>query len=46
MIYVQLKKALYGTMQVALLFWELLSNTLINWGFTINLYDHCIAKKP
>jgi len=27
-LYVQLKKALYGTLQVALLFWKLLSTTL------------------
>ena len=28
MLYVQLKKALYGTLQAALLFWKLLSETL------------------
>jgi len=35
MIYVQLRKALYGTLQAALLFWKLLSNTLQEWGFMI-----------
>jgi len=33
MLYVQLKKALYGTLQAALLFWKLLSTTLQEWGF-------------
>ena len=32
MLYVKLKKALYGTLQAALLFWRLLSDTLIEWG--------------
>jgi len=45
MLYVKLKKALYGTLQAALLFWQLLSNTLIEWGFTINPYDQCMANK-
>jgi len=36
MLYVQLKKALYGTLQAALLFWKLLSQTLQEWGFTLN----------
>ena len=45
MIYVQLKKALYGTLQAALLFWRLLSNTLQEWGFHINEYDRCVANK-
>ena len=41
MLYVQLKKAL----QVTLLFWKLLSETLQEWGFTLNPYDKCIANK-
>jgi len=45
MLYVQLKKALYGTLQAALLFWKLLSETLQEWGFTLNPYDKCIANK-
>ena len=44
MLYVQLKKALYVTLKAALLFWELLSNTLTGWGFKINPYNHCIAN--
>ena len=38
-MYVKLKKALYGTLQAALLFWKNLTTTLIEWGFTINPYD-------
>jgi len=45
MLYVKLKKALYGTLQAALLFWRLLSNTLQEWGFKINEYDQCVANK-
>jgi len=40
MLYVQLKKS-----QVALLFWRLLSGTLVSWGFTINSYDQSMAIK-
>jgi len=45
MLYVKLKKALYGTLQAALLFWRLLSDTLIEWGFKLNEYDKCVANK-
>jgi len=45
MLYVQLKKALYGTLQAALLFWKLLSNICQEWGFKINDYDRCVANK-
>ena len=45
MLYVKLRKALYGTLQAALLFWELLSNTLIEWGFKVNDYDQCVVNK-
>eukprot|EP00957_Ditylum_brightwellii_P113528 8656010-Ditylum_brightwellii.AAC.1 len=31
-MYVHLKKALYGTMQAALLFWENLAGILQEWG--------------
>jgi hypothetical protein len=43
--YVELPKALYGTLRDALLFWKLLSSKLILWGFTINPYDWCVANK-
>jgi len=45
MLYVQLNKALYGTLQAALLFWRLLSSKLKEWGFIINPYDWCVANK-
>ena len=45
MLYVQLKKALYGTLQAVLLFWKLLSTTLQEWGFMINKYDQCVMNK-
>jgi hypothetical protein len=44
-MYVQLVKALYGTLRAALLFWRKLSETLTNQGFTINPYDQCVANK-
>jgi Reverse transcriptase (RNA-dependent DNA polymerase) len=44
-IYVMLKKALYGTLQAALLFWKDLSSKLIGWGYTLNPYDSCVANK-
>jgi len=45
MLYVKLKKALYGTLQAARLFLRLLSDTLIEWGFKLNEYDKCVANK-
>jgi hypothetical protein len=44
-IYVELIKALYGTLKAAKLFWLLLSGKLQEWGFTINSYDSCVANK-
>jgi hypothetical protein len=44
-LYVELLKALYGTMRAALLFWQLLSSKLESWGFVINPYDWCVANK-
>jgi hypothetical protein len=44
-IYVILTKALYGTLQAALLFWQNLSTQLKKWGFEINPYDFCVANK-
>jgi hypothetical protein len=35
-IYVKLKKALYGTLQNRLLFWKKLSKKLVEWRFEIN----------
>ena len=45
-IFVQLKNALYGTLKAALLFWQHLSNNLVQkWGFKLNPYDRCVANK-
>jgi hypothetical protein len=44
-MYVELLKALYGTLRAARLFWEKLSNKLIEWGFTRNAYDPCVCNK-
>ncbi|KAI2500335.1 Reverse transcriptase (RNA-dependent DNA polymerase) [Fragilaria crotonensis] len=44
-LYVQLTKALYGTLKAALLFWKRLSKQLIQWGFKLNPYDSCVANK-
>jgi hypothetical protein len=44
-IYVKLKKALYGTLQAALLFWKDLFGYLQEMGFKLNPYDQCIANK-
>eukprot|EP00980_Cylindrotheca_fusiformis_P025578 scaffold14118_cov91-Cylindrotheca_fusiformis.AAC.1 len=44
-IYTELDKALYGTLQAALLFWENLVNFLVNkHGFALNPYDRCVAN--
>jgi hypothetical protein len=46
-IYVKLQKALCGTLQAALLFWENLTEFLtVELGFTItNPYDSCVVNK-
>jgi hypothetical protein len=44
-MYVELLKALYGTMRAARLFWERLSKQLVDWGFTPNPYDSCVVNK-
>jgi hypothetical protein len=44
-LYVELLKALYGTLRSTLLFWKLLSSKLVLWGFMINPYDWCVTNK-
>ena len=45
-IYLKLKKALYGCMQSSLLWWKLLTSTLVEkMGFVLNPYDLCVANK-
>ena len=44
-IYVELLKALYGTLQAALLFYKKLKKDLESIGFKINPYDPCVANR-
>ena len=44
-MYVWLVKALYSTMQAALLFWKDLTGYLIKQGFELNPYDECVVNK-
>ena len=45
-MYVELLKALYGTLQAARLFWEKLHAKLVDdWGFVPNRYDSCVVNK-
>jgi hypothetical protein len=44
-MYVELLKALYGTLRAARLFWEKLTGKLLEWGFTANPYDPCVMNK-
>ena len=44
-IYVEMLKALYGTLRAARLFWEKLTAVLKSWNFAINPYDSCVANK-
>ena len=44
-LYIELIKALYSTLRAAFLFWWRLSRKLVEWGFTINPYDWCVANK-
>ena len=45
-IYTELDKALYGTLQAGLLFWKKLSAFLVDQlGFEKNPYDFCVANK-
>ena len=45
-IYAQFDKALYGMLQVALLFQKKISKFFIEThGFVANSYDHCVVNK-
>ena len=44
-VYLELKKALYGTMMAAKLFWQTLTHKLEKYGFTPNDYDSCVMNK-
>ena len=45
-MYMELLKALYGTLWAAQLFWEKLQAKLVNkWGISPNRYDSCVVNK-
>ena len=44
-LYARAKKAIYGTVRAAYLFWLKLSTSLKSWGFTPNPYDQCTVNK-
>ena len=44
-IYLKLDKALYGCVQSALLWYHTFTKELMSQGFTLNMYDPCIANK-
>ena len=44
-IVVQLKKALYGTVQASKLWYEMLTKELLDQGFEQNPYDKCVLNK-
>ena len=45
MLYVRLRKALYGIMRAAILFYEKFVKDIEEIGFKINPYDPCVANK-
>ena len=44
-LYVKLKKALYGCLKIAILFSRKLAADLTKMGFKIYFYDPCVANK-
>jgi hypothetical protein len=44
-MYVELLKALYGTLRASRLFWEKLTGKMLEWGFVPNPYDPCVVNK-
>ena len=44
-LYLRLKKALYGCMQSAILWYDTFKGCLVNMGFKLNKYDPCVANK-
>ena len=43
MLYIKLLKALYGLLQLALIFYNKLRGEVKGLGFIINPYDSCVA---
>ena len=44
-LYVKLKKALYGTLRASLFFWGNLTTALKSWGFALNPHNEYVANK-
>ena len=44
-LYVRLKRALYGCIRSAMLWWKMLSEFLVKEGYELNPYDSCVANK-
>ena len=44
-LYVRLKKALYGLLRPSLLFYRKIRGELEAYGFKINTYDPCVGNK-
>ena len=44
-LYLRLKKALYGCMQSAILWYNTFKGCLLDMGFKLNKYDPCVANK-
>jgi hypothetical protein len=44
-MYIKLTKALYGTLQAAMLFWKDLTGYLTQHGFVLNPYSDCVVNK-
>ncbi len=44
-LYLRLKKALYGCMQSAILWYDTVKGCLEEMGFKLNKYDPCVANK-
>jgi len=44
-LFTKAKKAIYGTLKAALLFWQKLTGVLVSWGFEFNPYDQCTMNK-
>jgi hypothetical protein len=44
-LYLHMKKAIYGMLESALLFYKKLSGDLVGYRFNVNLYDPCLANE-
>ena len=44
-LYLRVRKAIYGMIESALLWYELYTSVLMDMGFKLNPYDHCVANK-